>query len=627
MLSCLALIAALTACEDGTSPDVDEVVAITSSSPAFTPHPREDGDGHVISGEGTVVVGDSLRLIAADGAGNELEAKWSSSAPEVADVSSAGLVRGLSPGEAMITAETRSRRASARITVLPRSEDPPAPPPPPAVVAVEIRPDSVELSVGDTIGLVATARDSAGNVLSDRPVEWTSADVDVASISADGLVTATGPGTTQITAAHGAVSASATIRVVPPPSPPVTGPLPVFPGAEGAGTTTPAGRGGRVIRVTNLNDSGPGSLREALSANGPRIVIFDVAGEITLRSNLTIRNPYLTLAGQTAPSPGITLRGATLIVATHDVLIQHIRVRVGDDPSGPSPGSRDGIRLLGSDVHNVVIDHVSTSWSIDELISTYDHRDVTIRNSIFSEGLSRSIHPDGEHSKGVFIAEGSHRLTLVGNLIAHNRDRNPALKGNTSAVIVNNVIYNWGNGAAIPIWDSNSDPTGKPVLASVVGNVFLNGPDTPSRAVCLKVYRSVARGTAIYLRDNLWAKAGSDPWSIAESEASFDVRAESPPVWAPLTVRPSHEVEAWVLATAGARPADRDGVDERIIQEVRTRTGRIIDSPAQAGGWPSLARKTRALELPENPNEVDPATGYTKIELWLHKLAAEVEGR
>src|SRR5690606_13791679 len=158
MLSCLALIAALTACEDGTSPDVDEVVAITSSSPAFTPHPREDGDGHVISGEGTVVVGDSLRLIAADGAGNELEAKWSSSAPEVADVSSAGLVRGLSPGEAMITAETRSRRASARITVLPRSEDPPAPPPPPAVVAVEIRPDSVELSVGDTIGLVATAR-------------------------------------------------------------------------------------------------------------------------------------------------------------------------------------------------------------------------------------------------------------------------------------------------------------------------------------------------------------------------------------------------------------------------------------------------------------------------------------
>ena len=376
MLSCLALIAALTACEDGTSPDVDEVVAITSSSPAFTPHPREDGDGHVISGEGTVVVGDSLRLIAADGAGNELEAKWSSSAPEVADVSSAGLVRGLSPGEAMITAETRSRRASARITVLPRSEDPPAPPPPPAVVAVEIRPDPVELSVGDTIGLVATARDSAGNVLSDRPVEWTSADVDVASISADGLVTATGPGTTQITAAHGAVSASATIRVVPPPSPPVTGPLPVFPGAEGAGTPPPAGRGGRVIRVTNLNDSGPGSLREALSANGPRIVIFDVAGEITLRSNLTIRNPYLTLAGQTHrrrdPAPG---RDAHV----HPRRLIHIRVRSGR--SVRPHRAHDGIRLRRPQRR----DRPCVGLVDRRAISTYDHRDVTIRNR-FSEG-------------------------------------------------------------------------------------------------------------------------------------------------------------------------------------------------------------------------------------------------
>lgn len=408
---------------------------------------------------------------------------------------------------------------------------------------------------------------------------------------------------------------------------PPAGELPIFPGAEGAGTTTPAGRGGKVIRVTNLNDSGPGSLREALAERGPRIVIFDVSGTIELSDHLTIRNPYLTLAGQTAPAPGITIQGGTIEVRTHDVLIQHIRIRVGDDPAGPKPASRDGIRLHGSSIYNVVIDHVSASWSLDELLSTYNQGGITIRNSIFSEGLSRSIHPDGEHSKGVFIAEGSQKVTLVGNLIAHNRDRNPGIKGNTSSIIVNNVIYNWGNGTAIPIWEDSSKPTGKPILASIVGNVFINGPNTPSRGVCMKIYESVSPGTKVYLSDNLWAKASADPWSIGEVKTSLPVKASEPPVWTPLTVLPSDEVEAWVLANAGARPAERDAVDKRIIDEVRSRTGRIIDSPSQVGGWPVLARNTRALQLPADPNGVDRASGYTNIELWLHQLAAEVEGR
>lgn len=542
VFACFVLAIGLAACEDATSPRSGEVYEITSSSPSFSNQRKPHEAVGEVSGTGTVAVGDSIRLTALDSDGAEVVARWSSSAPEVASVSSTGLVRAHSVGAALVTARTKNRRAVALIEVVPGKSGEPAP-------------------------------------------------------------------------------------SQPPSSPSPDGALPVFPGAEGAGTATPAGRGGKVIRVTNLNDSGPGSLREALNARGPRVVIFDVAGTITLSSNLSIREPYLTLAGQTAPSPGITIRGGTIVVQTHDVLIQHIRVRVGDDPSGPNPGSRDGLRVLGSSVYNVVIDHVSASWSIDEVISTYDHKDVTIRNSIFSEGLSRSIHPEGEHSKGVFIAEGSHNLTLVGSLIAHNRDRNPAIKGNTSAVIVNNVIYNWGNGAAIPIWDSNSDPTYKPTLASIVGNVFISGANTPSSAVCVKVYESVAQGTRIHLADNLWAKGGADPWSIAESKAGSGVKASSPPVWTSLTVRPSEEVERWVLATAGARPADRDAVDARIIEEVRTRTGRIIDSPSQVGGWPSVAQRTRVLSLPDNPNAIDPTTGYTNLELWLHRLAAEVEGR
>jgi hypothetical protein len=403
------------------------------------------------------------------------------------------------------------------------------------------------------------------------------------------------------------------------------GALPVFPGAEGTGTKTPAGRGGQVIRVTNLNDAGPGSLREALSANTPRIVIFDVSGTIVLKRHIAIKHPYLTLAGQTAPSPGITIRGAMLIIQTHDVLIQHIRTRIGDDPAGPNPGSRDAMRVIGEEAYNVVIDHVSLSWSTDEVIATGNTRDVTISSSILAEGLSNSIHPKGEHSKGPFMGEGSHNITWLGNLIAHNRDRNPGIKANVSAIFVNNLVYNWGNSMAIPVWDA--EEVNRPVQLSIAGNAFIIGPSSRARPFCVRIYETVVPGSKIYLSDNICPRGGSDPWSIADNRSPFDVKTSSPPVWAPLTVRPSHTVEAWVLETAGARPADRDAVDRRITNEVRTRTGRIIDSQDQVGGWPVLAENRRSLPLPADPNGFDIRSGYTNIEIWLHALAAEVEGR
>lgn len=406
--------------------------------------------------------------------------------------------------------------------------------------------------------------------------------------------------------------------------------LPVVPGIEGTGTATRAGRGGRVIRVINLNDAGPGSLRAALGADGPRTVIFDVGGTITLGSRLVVERPFLTLAGQTAPSPGVTLRGAGLVIATHDVLVQHLRIRVGDDPSGPRPGSRDGLLVFGdTTLHGIVIDHVSVSWGIDELFTIYRSRGVTVRSSIFGEGLERSLHPEGPHSKGVFIAEGSRDFTFVGNLVAHNRDRNPGIKGNTSSIIVNNLIYNWGNGKAIPIWDSRSDPTHQPVLASIIGNVFIPGSDTPGRALCLEVYGTVDPRSRVYLHDNRCRDIRGDAWAIAEIEGlPSEVRMRQPPIWTALTLRPSAAVEAWVLANAGARPTDRDAVDERIIASVRNRMGRIIDSPRDVGGWPAADTLTsRRLALPAAPAADDDGDGYTNLEEWLHRLAAEVEGR
>jgi len=226
--------------------------------------------------------------------------------------------------------------------------------------------------------------------------------------------------------------------------------LPVFPGAEGFGTDTLGGRGGRVIRVTTLADDGEGSLRDALAKDEPRVIVFEVGGTIWLERDLVITHPFVTIAGQTAPPPGITLAGTTgFIIQTHDVLLQHLRVRVGDLPGWMHPQDRDGIMVLGSDdgsaeAYNVVIDHCSISWAIDENINLWYQNvyDVTIRHCIVSEGLYNSLHPKGQHSCGLLVGKYARRVSVIGNLFAHNSRRNPRVADGCSALVINNVIYN-----------------------------------------------------------------------------------------------------------------------------------------------------------------------------------------
>ena len=397
-----------------------------------------------------------------------------------------------------------------------------------------------------------------------------------------------------------------------------TGPLTVFPGAEGFGTTTPAGRGGTIIKVTNLNDSGSGSLRAAIDASGPRIVVFEVSGYIKLATDLKINNPFITIAGQTAPSPGISLRGAALRVRTHDVLVQHLRIRTGDDINGPDPSNRDGFALDAAGIYNVVLDHVSASWAIDENSNTwYAQHDVTVSNCIISEGLSNSLHPKGEHSKGMLIGDKATNVTFIDNLLAHNKERNPLLKGGSSAIIMNNVIYNGGMSYLMYL---NDDYGSGPILTSAVGNVFINGPDTPSGAKTIYVTNKCQSGTKVYAADNITSD------TLFAYGTSFNPRVTTPPIWlSSLTVRPSSTVESWVEANAGARPADRDAVDNRVVYEVQTRTGHIIDSENRVGGWPSLAQNHRTFNIPSNPNGDDNGDGYTNIEEVLQQMAAAVE--
>lgn len=376
-----------------------------------------------------------------------------------------------------------------------------------------------------------------------------------------------------------------------------------------------------MIRVTNLDAEGPGSFRAALEAEGPRIVVFEVGGVIDLdMKSLVIAKPFLTVAGQTAPSPGITVIRGPIYIKTHDILVQHIRVRPGDAGQPSRSGWQpDGISTTGGDAYNITIDHCSISWAVDENLSASGPRTegpeatshgITFSNCIIAECLSKSTHESGEHSKGTLIHDFCRDITIIGNLYAHNRRRNPYFKAHTTGVIVNNVIYNPGS-EAIQLnyqdieWEgSQFKPRNSQV--SVVGNVMVHGADTK------KGLALVGKRGDVYMEDNQAVASNGKPIALVSGRIT---RLNEKPVWPEgLTPLASGDVVDYVTKHAGARPRDRDATDKRIIKDFQERRGRIINSQNDVGGYPKPKITTRPLDVPE----VD-------VESWLNKLAMELE--
>ena len=422
--------------------------------------------------------------------------------------------------------------------------------------------------------------------------------------------------------------------------------LPVIPGAVGFGVDTPAGRGGQIIRVTNLNASGNGSLQACVRASGPRICVFEVSGTIRLTTNLVVDEPYLTIAGQTAPAPGIMIRGGALAIRASNVLVQHIAARVGDAPEGPNPQVRGSLSIAsggGPQISNIVVDHCSFSWGVDETVEVYgDWRNVTISNSIISEGLRDSIYP-GKAAGFAFLADdrgGDGRLAMIGNLFAHSVGRNP--RSNSSEfVLVNNVVYNTKD-AVVELFNKH----GLTSSFTVVGNVFKKGPSSLDSVKAVRLVgqtsfgTSILEGTRVFLDDNLSPHATDDPWSLVDNRTDFArvlLEALSILSWPDdLDALPSSEVVEYVLQNAGTRPGDRNDTDARIVADVRNGTGRLINCVAgdgsarcnaNAGGWPRLAENRRQLTIPDDPHSDDDGNGYSRVEEWLQAMAAEVEGR
>ena len=441
-----------------------------------------------------------------------------------------------------------------------------------------------------------------------------------------------------------------------------------FPGAEGGGMYVTGGRGGQVIHVTNTNDSGTGSLRAALSASGKRIVVFDVAGTIALNSAIQIKNGDLTIAGQTAPGDGICIKNYTINISADNVIIRYLHFRLGDE--GPNAGDGEDC-IWGRYQKNIILDHCSMSWSIDECASFYANENMTLQWCILTESMNNSAHSKGAHGYGGIW--GGKNASFHHNLLANHHSRNPRIdhpeiypksgenfdwskRGNVD--LRNLVVYNWGD---------NSTYGGEGGKFNFVNCWYQPGPDSKDRHYFVDAYRDYTRGDktvvnygypVLYMGGNVHTKYTD----ITDTNASGiywhnggtgSLQGNPHGLTGPAgesVYTTTHTAEAGkeaVLSYAGDR-LHRDSVDERAVSGVRNNTGKIIDTPVDVGGWPNYQASSEQLArlkdtdgdgMPDWFEEqfglnrdkddagviwLDKNGRYTNLEMYLHYLVKDI---
>ncbi|PKA97871.1 pectate lyase [Flavobacteriaceae bacterium MAR_2009_75] len=449
-----------------------------------------------------------------------------------------------------------------------------------------------------------------------------------------------------------------------------------FPTAEGYGKYTKGGRGGDVYQVTNLNDSGEGSLRAAVEAENPRTVVFRISGTINLESDLRIKNPYITIAGQTAPGDGICLKGYPLMIDADEVIIRYIRVRFGNE------SGQDSDAISSRYVKNLILDHVSASWSIDETMSIYHGEYTTVQWCVISESLFNSNHVKGAHGFGGIW--GSNYSSYHHNLIANHSNRNIRFaSGSGNTDYRNNVIYNWGYQSA---YGAENQQVGNDKFnfsnINMVANYYKPGPATKPGKISQQIAAPWSRNGAKdygkwYISDNVMVgseEVTNDNWKgVVPSLTTIKGVQEGNPSnvkaiptlkldkpWPAMAIKQQTADKAYtsVLENAGAILPKRDPVDLRIIDEVRngyatfegssyeeryevadkSKNCGIIDSQNDVGGWPKLSSEPAPTDtdndgMPdewENLHKLDKANpndrnkigpdGYTFLEVYLNSI-------
>jgi hypothetical protein len=423
-----------------------------------------------------------------------------------------------------------------------------------------------------------------------------------------------------------------------------------FPEAEGWGKYTVGGRGGNIIEVTNLNDSGPGSLRSAIESEGARIIVFKLSGTINLESNLTISNDSITIAGQTAPGDGICIRNYPVEIFADQVIVRYLRIRLGDEQEVAD----DALNILFS--KNIIVDHCSVSWGIDETLTSWGNKYVTVQWCMITESLNNSFHHKGPHGYGGIW--GGTNSSFHHNLFAHHTSRNPRFSGGntdkcTNVDFRNNVIYNWG---------FNSSYGGEEGTINIVANYYKAGPATRAKVKNQIVDIWDPEGSW-FIEDNYvdgYSEITSHNWAGGiKSKNSNLSKLKSKSQFENRSVNTDSPVDAYnkILKHVGASLPKRDDLDIRVLNEVQTGTASygsqhyaeeynldeniltgIIDSQKDVGGWPRLNSLASPNDsdhdgMPdawEVENDLDPknpkdrntiaSSGYTFVEEYLNEL-------
>ncbi|WP_217353810.1 hypothetical protein [Ruegeria arenilitoris] len=423
-----------------------------------------------------------------------------------------------------------------------------------------------------------------------------------------------------------------------------------FPTAEGHGAAAKGGRGGRAIYVTNTDEFGPGSLRDCIQDRGPRTCIFRVSGTIVLeRQSLVAVNPYLTIAGETAPGGGIVIRNGplqlrpSLEIHTHDVIVRHVRIRPGPHEVKSCCSGAIGVYTRAS--RDIIFDHISASWGSDETMDSEFAERLTVQWSIFSEPLLSGGPGKSNRARNMLLTKGGN-FSVHHNLFSHSIFRNPQIspqEPGTTIEIVNNLMYSprWQYVVAL-------DNHWVEVAANIIGNLKLTGKNIASDQL-VHLFDGGEHGYRLFLKDNIDEDNRADsslPEELVLAPEHREYVVDTPVVTPLVEADPASSVYETVLQNAGATRPERDSVDERVLDEVRARSGRILKrNPEKVGGWPELISTVPYDDLDQdgvaddwerdkglNPEDQSDGAldrdgdGWTNLEEFLHELAGDGVG-
>lgn len=383
-------------------------------------------------------------------------------------------------------------------------------------------------------------------------------------------------------------------------------------------------KGARIVRVTTLADSGPGSLRAALATPGPSIILFGVGGYITLASDLELSQPGTFIAGESAPGSGIVIREGNLRVRASNAVISNIAVFPGSTNNPATAPSRDGISIYGSPkrnrvLRNIVLRHVSVGWGVDENIGVQGLVDgLRIERSLVAEGLRKGGHPKGNHSMNLVLGNTVRRVEILGNILASSEWRNARMTQGNVAAMINNLVVGYGQSA------THIDRSSKILNAGaidVIGNAYIPGRESRCNRSIIEVQPGFLESTPptrVHLADNIVLgpnrACGGKPIAGAIKARLTHMPSVRPAGWR--TVRAAALYPA-ILDGAGSRPAARNPIDRRIVAEIRANRTRLIDNEASAGGWPAIADTVQDLKLPVSGPVLNSDADVAALTGWL----------